>query len=318
MSKKINRREFAKITGKAAIFGMTGATLLPALLKSMSSLNAPDIACINGTDYYSSTLKAVELLGGMQKFVPPGSKVGLLINSGFDVKGAYVNPDISLAIIKMCFDAGASEVCSLQFIEPDYWNRTEKKDIHAEYLSKLRAIDSNKFPSEYNEKDFVRLSPPEGAVALKEAEVVKSWLDCDVFINVPIAKHHMTTLLTGALKNTMGVNTRKSNVTFHLGSGVRNDPTYLAQCIVDLNKLRKTDLSIVDATEFIITNGPGGPGELKKPDIVLAGTDIVAIDAWCSSLLDYEIEDILTTTLGHEAGLGSMNIEHLNIMVVNL
>lgn len=318
MKKRIKRREFAKITGKAGIYGLIGTAVLPGLLKGMGSMTTPDISVVNGTDYYTATIKAVEMIGGIQKFVPSGSKVGILINSGFDVKGAYVNPDISLAILKMCFDAGASEVCSLQYIEPDYWNRTDKKQTHTEYLSRLLVIDSNKFPAEYNEKDYVKFSPPEAAISLKEAEVVKAWLDCDVFINVPIAKHHATTLLTGALKNTMGVNTRKSNVTFHLGSGVRNDPEYLAQCIVDLNRMRKTDLCIVDATEFIITNGPGGPGELKKPDKVLAGTDIVAVDALCGLILGYETEDILTTVKGHEAGLGSMYTDKLLIEEVIL
>jgi len=36
---------------------------------------------VEGPDYFNSTLKAVDLLGGMGRFVKPGSTVGLLANS---------------------------------------------------------------------------------------------------------------------------------------------------------------------------------------------------------------------------------------------
>ena len=59
---------------------------------------------------------------------------------------------------------------------------------------------------------------------------------------------------------------------------------HLEQLIVDLNKALKPALNVVDATEFIVTNGPFGPGELLKPRKVVAGTDPVAVDAYCASL----------------------------------
>ena len=101
-----------------------------------------------------------------------------------------------------------------------------------------------------------------GAKFVKNAEVVKRFLEVDVFVNVPLIKHHATTHLTGALKNMMGITTRKTNVGFHLDSGVKNDPGYLGQCIADINLFRKPDLVVADATELIITNGPSGPGEV--------------------------------------------------------
>lgn len=313
MSKKITRRKFIE---KSGVIGITaaGAVAFPGL-SSCSLFNDPaDIAVIQGQNYFNNTIKAIEQIGGMEIFIPSGSKVGLLINSDFDVHGAYVNPDISIAAIKMMKEAGAAEITFLQVVKEEYWQRSSYFEEYKELLAALKSVESNAFPAEFNENDFVRFENMEGAISLEKTEVAKKWLDCDVFVNIPIAKHHMTTLLTGALKNIMGVSTREANITFHLGSGERNDPDYIAQCIVDQNMLKKTNLCIADATEVLADNGPSGPGTVETPAKIVAGTDIVAIDALCSTFIGFEPDEILTTVKGHEMGLGNKNYNELNIV----
>lgn len=313
MSKKITRRKFIEKSGVMGV-AAAGAVTFPGLSSCSLFKDPADIAVLQGQNYFENTIKAMEQIGGMKRFVPSGSKVGLLINSDFDVHGAYVNPDISIAAIKMMVDAGASEITCLQVVKEEYWQRSDYYEAYKEMLANIKTVESNSFPAEFNEEDFVRFENMEGAISLEKTEVAKQWLDCDVFVNIPIAKHHMTTLLTGALKNIMGVSTREANVTFHLGSGKRNDPDYLAQCIVDQNMLKKTNLCIVDATEVIIDNGPSGPGTIETPAKIVAGTDIVAIDALCSTYIGYEPDEILTTIKAHEMGLGNMNYNELNIV----
>lgn len=315
MTKKITRRKFIEKSGKISAV-VAGTAALPGLSSCSLFKEPPDIAVLKGENYFQNTIEAIQLLGGMDKFVPKGSKVGLLINSDFEVFGAYANPDISIAAVKMMFEAGASEITCLQVVKEEYWQRSKHYEEYKDLIVQLKQVETNTFPAEFNENDFSKIEGIDGAKSLAETEVVKSWLDCDVFVNIPISKHHMTTLLTGNLKNIMGVSTRKANVHMHLGSGERNDPDFLAQCIVDQNLLKKTDLSIVDATEFITDNGPMGPGTLEKPMRVVAGTDIVAVDALCSTYLGYAPEDILTTVKGHEIGLGNMNYQELDIVEI--
>jgi uncharacterized protein (DUF362 family) len=313
MKKRITRRKFIKQSGAMGV-AIAGASALPGLSSCSLFKDPADIGVVEGANYFENTLRAVDLIGGMKKFVPEGSRVGLLINSDFDVFGAYVNPDITIAAVKMMVDAGASEITCLQAVKEEYWKRSKYYNEYNSILSSLSQIEANAFPSEFNDKDFVKMENIAGAKSLKETEVVKKWLECDVFVNIPISKHHMTTLLTGALKNIMGVSTRKANVTFHLGSGERNDPDYLAQCIADQNLIRKTDLCIIDSTEFILDNGPSGPGTLEKQSKVVAGTDIVALDALTCTYLGYSPEEILTVVKSHETGLGNMNFSELNII----
>ncbi len=311
--KKFPRRKFIEKSGVMGV-AAAGAATFPGLSSCSLFKDPADIAVIQGQNYFENTIMAMEQIGGMKKFVPSGSKVGLLINSDFDVHGAFVNPDISIAAIKMMVEAGASEITCIQVVKEEYWQRSDYYAEYKEMLASLKSVKTNAFPAEFNEADFVRFENMEGAISLEKTEVAKKWLDCDVFVNIPIAKHHMTTLLTGALKNIMGVSTREANITFHLGSGERNDPEYIAQCIVDQNMLKKTNLCIVDATEVIIDNGPSGPGTIETPAKIVAGADIVAIDALCSTFIGYEPDEILTTVRGHDRGLGNMNYNELNIV----
>jgi uncharacterized protein (DUF362 family) len=312
MKRKITRRKFIQQTGMTGM-AIAGSTFLPGFTMLPSD---PDISIVQGTDYFKNTMKVVELLGGMEKFVPEGASVGLLINSGFDNHGAYVHPDIAIAVVKMVQEAGAKHITCLQLIKEEYWMRSQHYHQNKEIIDAMNQVESNNFPSEFNEEDFVLIREIPGSKALPETEVVKKWLSCDVFINIPIAKHHATTLLTGALKNIMGVSTRKANVSFHLGSGTRNDPDYLAQCIADQNLLRKTDLCIMDATEFITDNGPNGPGTIKSLHKIVAGTDIVAMDALASTFLEYQPDEIPTVLKAYETGIGELDYNKLKIIEV--
>ena len=67
--------------------------------------------------------------------------------------------------------------------------------------------------------DFWKRTP----LAAKYASVVKEFLDCDVFVNLPIIKHHVGVGMSGNLKNLMGVNSNASNQFFHSGSGAKGE-----------------------------------------------------------------------------------------------
>ena len=117
------------------------------------------------------------------------------------------------------------------------------------------------------------------------------------------------------MKNLMGLNSPLNNKTFHK-KGWKTDIdaiTHLDQCIADLNTVISPDLCIVDATEFITTNGPFGPGELLKPRKVIAGTDRVAIDSYCSTLLGLTGTDIIHIRKAHEHKLGKINLDAVSI-----
>lgn len=294
---------------------VTGGLLLNSVpVKLFGAVDPPDMVKVKSSDYYNATFKAIRELGGIQRFVNQGDKVGFLINSAFEEPGSYPNPDIALAMLFMCWEAGAGDLVMLQPVAQEYWQRSDKFAKHRFITDGLTQVESNVFPATFNEEDFEIRTTIEGAAVLKDIEIIRKISEVDVFFSIPILKHHATSILTGTLKNLMGLCTRKTNVTFHLGSGKRNDPEYLAQCIADLNLVRKPDLIVADAIEFITGNGPAGPGPMKKLDMVVAGTDPVAIDAFGAECLDVAPDDILTVVKAYEHGLGEKDLTKLSIV----
>jgi uncharacterized protein (DUF362 family) len=305
MSKEINRRQFIKKSAAISLSSALGGTLASNIKLETQNI---DIVVVKGQDYFKNAKKAVETLGGMKKFVPKNSKVALLPNVQSHYPGTFTKPEIVRATIQMCKEAGAKEIACIGWLPRRNWENTRMKKVIDEEGAKLVITNSR------DESLFNPVPIPKGEV-LKEARILRTFYDYDVFINMNIIKEHSGSNLSGALKNLMGINSPKSNLNFHkmIGTTNKDDIRHLDHCIADLNTIIQPDLCIIDATEFVITNGPHGPGELLKPQKVIAGTDPVAIDSYGASLFGYEQKDILVLTKAHEHGLGEMDLEKVNI-----
>ncbi len=298
----LNRRSFLRQTLSAAAVALLGTNGGMALAGSRilrtASGQTNDAVAVTGEDYFAGTLAAVARLGGIEAFVPRGASVGLLVNSPFKNFGASVNPDITLAVIHLCRQAGCGEIRYLKDPHEGYWQRARR---HAQFEDQIRQL-------RYVGGDHRKVDVTGGRV-LETVKVTRALPDCDVFINVAIAKHHKGVEYTGLLKNMMGLCPFSTNSYFHWGTlklGWYADLEHLTQCIADLNLVRRPDLCIVDATEFITANGPWGPGPIKKHRAVLAGTDPVALDAYGCTLLGLKPADVLMIPKAAAHGLGRM------------
>lgn len=304
----MKRRDFVRsgvVLGTAALAGGLKGQRQPDPKAPRAS--SPDLAVVTGTDRMLAVTKGLEAMGGMKRFVKPGSSVGLLINapSWWTRPGSHTHPDLTLAVILAALEAGAKEIQYL--IDPlaSYWKRAP---LAAKYEQEIGAV--KKCSGNFVEKEVVRNK------ALKKTSVVREFLDCDVLINLPIIKNHVGVGMSGNLKNLMGANANASNQFFHAGSGAKgeyDDVPFLAQCIADMNTLRKPDLCVADATEFLLTNGPAGPGELRRLDKVVLGTDPVAVDAYSAPFVELKAADVLMITKSAEWGLGRVDVSKLKI-----
>ncbi len=73
---------------------------------------------------------------------------------------------------------------------------------------------------------------------------------------------------------------------------------------------------IFDGTEVLATNGPRGPGKISKPQTVFAGIDRLALDVYGAALLGLKGDEIRTSQLAHEHGLGEIDLQRLRIKEV--
>ena len=317
MSEKMNRRSFLKTSAAIGATSLMGGSLLPGCgekeIPAIRTVSLNELSIVTGSDYFASTVKAVEQLGSMSTFVPQGSDVAILANPQRNNPGAFTHPAVVAAAIRMCRNAGARVVNCISWLPEKNWEDTGLKKVVEKEGGGLIIIDRT------DESQFRPVPVPMGK-ALKEARIMKPLFDHNVLIDMPITKDHAGNKFTGTMKNLMGLNSPKSNRTFHKENWQTdiNSITHLDQCIADLNTVITPTLCIVDATEFITTNGPFGPGELMKPEKVIAGTDRVAIDSFCCTLWGLKAVDIIMINKGYEHGLGEIDLTKINIKDVSI
>jgi len=309
MALKIGRREFFKKSAQAGLALAVGKGLAAGAGTAAAS-PAPktvDVAVGISPDYEKAAMKAVELLGGIKKFIPKGARVALLPNVQSRHPGSFTKPEILRAVIKLCRKAGAKEINCLSWQTMKQWEDTGLKAVLDEEGAGLKLFEKD-------ESLFKPVPVPAGQT-LTEARILAELYDHTLFINMPITKDHAGNKFTGAMKNLMGLNSPASNRTFHRPNWKTdpNDVAHLEQSIVDLNKAVRPALNVVDATEFITTNGPFGPGKLIKPLKVVAGTDRVAVDAYCAGLWGLKAEDIVQIKRAAEQGLGEMDLAKVSV-----
>ncbi len=309
--KKVSRRTFVKRSaglGAASVLGgaMLGGAGCVHADNRIRTENLAEIAVVKGDDCYESTRRAVEMLGGMGRFVSRNDSVCILPNSQNKHPGTYTKPGIVRAVIDMCRSAGAKEVACLSWLPEKSWEATGLGEAVTEAGGTLTLVDRK------DESLFRPVTVPGGKI-LKEARIMEAFFRHDVFIDMPISKDHVGNRFTGTLKNLMGLNSPKTNRAFHTGNFKNDDIGHLDQCIADLNTVVTPSLCVVDSTEFIITNGPFGPGELKKPRKVVAGIDRVAIDAYCATLWGLDPGGIIMIDQARKHGLGEIDFTKLRV-----
>ncbi len=316
MAEKLDRRNFFKKSAQIGVSAVAANGLLGSVLgraRLWAAGTEPlDLAVVTSTDYAKGTAKAVELFGGMGKFVPKDSRVALLPNTQSNHPGTFTKPEILRTVIRLCREAGAKEINCLSWLTQKHWDSTGLSGVVAAEGAGLKLI-----PRE--EANFGAVPVPKGKI-LKEAKILKELSNHDVFIDMPITKDHAGNRFTGTMKNLMGVNFPGVNRTFHTGDFETkpDDVEHLDQCIADLNTVLKPHLLIVDATEFITTNGPFGPGTLAKPQKIVVGLDRIAVDGYCATLLGMKPTDVIMIKRGFEHGLGEIDLKKVRMKETSL
>lgn len=311
MNEKIGRREFFKKSARIGVSAALGGTFISHLMNNSSYAftgESVDIAVVTSSDYFKSTEEAIKLIGEIKKFVPKNSSVGLLPNVQSRHPGTYTKLEIVRAVIKLCKEAGAKEINCLSLLPKKNWEAVGLDKVIEEEGANLVLVDRN-------DESLFRTVTIANGKALKEARIMKEFYSNDIFIDMPITKDHAGNKFTGTMKNLMGLNSRKCNRSFHKEGWKTeiNAIEHLDQCIADLNTVIQPNLCVVDATELITTNGPMGPGELIKPQKVIAGMDRVAIDAYCTTLWGMEPKDIIMINSGYKHKLGEIDLAKVKI-----
>ena len=244
--------------------------------------------------------KAVELAGGLDELIRPDSTVlikpnvwrplppGTGIITDFRVTEAVAKLVREYGPRRAVIGEGASVGYDFPGIAFDTYETFEVSGT-AEMAKRLgmELVDLN--------RDTTVPVEPEDADVMGRFRVARTALEADVVISIPVLKTHVRTAITCSLKNMKGV--------LPGGEKRRTHMCGLDRAIVDLNRAVKPHFTVVDALTcmegvWII------PDDQVRLDLIVAGSDPVAVDATCSRLMGLDPAGVKHIRRASERGLG--------------
>lgn len=297
----MNRREFLKKAALAGTAGIGALSSLNSMALAESKVTAPaqsELIVASNGEPEQLLRAALEAYGGLQKIVKPGATVTIKANFswyGRPEQACNSNPDLLVALIKACQNAGAKKVRVIDLaINP--------ADMCLESSGIKKAVE--RAGGEVRDLAGAPCTNKSAGVLGKSFPIFTEALTADCLINVPILKHHRVTIMTGALKSYMGLTPARD--TMHaLG---------INRAIVEVAKLIKPHLHILDAYRAMMTQGPQGPGEVKMFKQLILAHDPVAMDAYGTKLLEVITPTYLDMAVA--ARLGQADLAKIKIRKV--
>ena len=231
------------------------------------------------------------LLAGKSVLIKPN-----LVEPEHYTTGQTTNPKLVEAIIIWCRQQGAAKIAigeGPSYFQPqsalrECFTQTGISDVAARQKVPWILFDEGPFRKFKNHSP---LTPDTFHVS----EHAFTW---NHIINVPVPKSHYLTTVSIGMKNLKGFLQRCDKPAFHYAGkdGIHGSVTAL-------NLLIRPSLTIVDCTAPVHTNN----------NFLLAGTDIVAVDAVTTALMGLNPRKIKTIQMGHAAGLGEMHVAKIDI-----
>ena len=227
---------------------------------------------------YSQTLSAVQnalnLLGGLDKFIKKGQRVALKVNllmKATPEKAMTTHPAVVYAVAKLVKDFGATP-----FIVDSAGGPFTAGYINGIYSASGLKQVADDLNIELNQNfEYLEVDNPSAKVGYK-FPIVKSINDADVVINLSKLKTHSFTGYTNAVKNMFGIIPGLTKVEMH---GKYRDLETFTNFLFDIHTYlgEKLVLNITDAVIGMEGYGPSN-GSPKQIGAIIAGKNAVNVD----------------------------------------
>jgi uncharacterized protein (DUF362 family)/Pyruvate/2-oxoacid:ferredoxin oxidoreductase delta subunit len=274
----------------------------------MSNQTQPVVSVQPAADYDPSRVLAalracLEPLGGMKAIVQPGQRVLLKPNllGPFAVeRGVTTHPSVVRAAILLAREAGGrvfvgdspamgplaaiAKACGLEPV---------LAETGAELLDFAEA-------QEFDVPAY-RIGP--------RLKLAKALSQVDVVITLPKLKTHGQMTMTAALKNQYGCipGALKSQWHFRL-----QQPEWLASLILDINRVVRPALAIVDAVIAMEGQGPSS-GHLRPLGALLASRDLAAADTLACHLIGLDPMRVPVLAAARGQNFGETRLERISV-----
>ncbi len=270
------------------------------------------IVSVEGIQVEVAVRNAVQLLGGIEKFVDPERsyliKPNLFTTRTAEV-GATTDMRIVLALADMVKETGSVPVVGecpamASYARPDIvFDGLGVRQLCEDAGVEVRVLDRDR---------PIRVESP-GGVVVRNFWFPEFALRCGGIINVPKLKTHTLTTLTCAVKNLFGLQQGGSKADHHVRT--KNDPKRFSHLLLDLHEAIRPQvrLNVVDAIVGMEGEGPT-TGDPVRLGLIIAGEDAVTVDMVASAVIGWDPFDTGTNFLAAERGIGPTSLDGIEVL----
>jgi uncharacterized protein (DUF362 family) len=247
----------------------------------------------------------LESLGGLESIVPPGTKrvlvkpnlmMGKPWDTGITVHPALIEQlviEIRKLGVPVIVGEGAGWGC-----KSDDAFRATGVDVLCRRLG-VPLVD-------FKRGKGVRVPVP-GGTELKDVLVDEVVPGCDFIISLAKMKTHCETIVSLSLKNMKGLITEdKERLRFHLLN--------VNRCLIDLNRVFRPHLAVVEGIVALEGIGPLLPGKPKPLGLLVGGADPLSVDAVCARIMRIDPKSVRHLAYAAEAGIGRIDERDIEIV----
>jgi uncharacterized protein (DUF362 family) len=159
-----------------------------------------------------------------------------------------------------------------------------------------------------NLDDAVKVPIKDSFSGLREYFLPRTILKSDCIVSLPKMKTHHWVGVTSSMKNLFGVVPGRKygypkNILHFKG---------IPQCILDINRLVPTKLSVVDAITAMEGDGPIN-GTPIDTGIIIMGQDPAAIDAICARIMGFDLNELDYIKVAGEV-IGNVELDEMKLL----
>lgn len=265
------------------------------------------VSIVKGTHVGTMVEQALDHLGGVKSLIKRGSTVIVKPNAGHMGKpdsSVNTNPEVVTAVIKTLQKANPKKII-LAEASAVGCNTMECLEVSG---IKEAAVDAgvDDIRDIKSDTDLIKVDVKHPSCSIKYYELPRFLLEADHLVNVPVFKCHVSMVFTCALKNLKGVVQDRIHYIMHT--------TNLAGAMMDLAELlQEKTFTIADLYRPMEGFGPhsGTPVEFG---CILAGKDMVAVDATACRMVGLPIEKVDFFDAAREKGLGNFNEDAIEVL----
>ncbi|NWF86225.1 DUF362 domain-containing protein [Candidatus Bathyarchaeota archaeon] len=258
-----------------------------------------EVAIVKGEREYEPVFRALDLidyesaLSGWDKIL---IKVNFITVETWDT-GATTDPIVVEALIKKLKNLSVQ----IFVVESDATMTNADKAFEVTGMKEMCKRNGVQCLNLRHMKDRVKIDIPNGE-ALKSIKVPRIVTDSAI-ISAAKLKTHMSTTVTLGMKNMFGLLPDKFKGKYHAKG--------ISKVIVDINTVLKPALTVIDGFVGMEGQGPTG-GTPVKMDLIIAGKDVVAVDATAARVMGFEPLEIVHIHKAYKKGLG--NIDNIEVL----